>query len=71
MSAVRLRALATATYHASSLARFVRSHGVPCRVVVGRKRGAVHLRVAIKHGGGWLVETIPAKRYLVREMLGY
>ncbi len=62
---------ARTTYRASAWARFIRSHAIPCRVVLGRKRGQVALRVASLTTTGWMLETIRPTRAAVLEYLGY
>jgi hypothetical protein len=64
------------------LAAFVRSHGTPCRITVGRKSGRVMLRCATSMGydtskipsaqrRSWQIEMVKADMQSVREYLGY
>ena len=50
-AAHRARALTGALAAAESLAALIRDHGHPARVVVGRRRGTVRIRVAGPHRG--------------------
>lgn len=60
---------------ANQLARFVRSHGNPCRVVEGktgyRLRCALAFSSETYNGFRWQVEEIPATLKAAREWLGY
>jgi hypothetical protein len=76
-AAARARAVTGTLAQAESLAQLCRDHGHPARVVVGRKRGTIRIRVAGQHAGddwrafSWQTYMLPVDRAAVREWLGY
>jgi hypothetical protein len=81
----RARAVTGTMAQAEALAQLCRDHGHPARVIVGRKRGTLAIKVAehsayyehgasgaiTRTGNGWNVTRLPIDRTAVREWLGY
>ena len=72
----RARSLTGSLAMAESLATLVRDHGYPARVIVGRKRGTIRIKVTGKTGRRGRMHwtrhmLLPANRDAVRAWLGY
>lgn len=73
----RARVITGTMAQAESLAQLCRDHGHPARVIIGRKRGTLAIKVACQHGGddwracSWITTRLPIDRDAVRTWLGY
>ena len=69
-SSHRARAITATIAAAESLAALIRDHGHPARVVIGRRRGTVRIRVAGPHRGRRAPRALlPVCRTVVRDWL--
>jgi hypothetical protein len=70
-AAHRARRVTATIAQAEALAQLCRDHGHPARVVVGRKRGTIKIKVADVQGRWWHTTLLECNRDVVRGWLGY